>query len=99
MSILPGPPDNVREPWQRDVVGDALQLRWPLRDQYDLRWVGEIFRDFGNRLISLSQAKEGQPRSERNGTLWLGRRSNGRLCKAGYRATRSVSDRSADLTG
>ena len=65
MSIPPNPSSDVLEPWQREVVGKVLQLRWPLRDHQDLRRVGEILRDFGNRLIVLSQSKEGQPGQER----------------------------------
>ena len=65
MSIPPNPPSDALEPWQREVVEKVLQLRWPLRDQQDLRRVGEILRDFGNRLIVLSQSKEGQPGQER----------------------------------
>lgn len=62
----PNAPDpDVIDQWQRDVIGPAMQLRFPLRNQADLRRISQILRDFANRLEVLSQMKVGNTPQER----------------------------------
>jgi hypothetical protein len=62
----PNAPDpDVIAQWQRDVVGVAMRLHCPLRNQADLRRVSQILRDFANRLEILSQVKVGDTPQDR----------------------------------
>lgn len=49
---------DVLDQWQRQALGDALQLRLPLRSKADLVRVSVILREFSARLEALGKRQD-----------------------------------------